>query len=309
MDDKKTIQFANFNVTFGNEEQAMLTHFKDIIYPAFTAGLVRGSKEDRTRYSFIDIQVKKINEEYVLTGNFVKDTQYDIHTLYRNNILLSAPSTVPTSPYSRFIIFLNNHRMILILNESYSPNIVNFQSTVRTILDKFLYSHNKKSDQKLPSANVNIVNIPLKTKITAALKDVDKITELKLSFFPLNNDLNPVPLGNYIDEELKALDSRRANLRYLSPKSKENVAELIDKIGDTAKVLVKTKNNDGSTKNFSSDTFKYSQKIVHDKNVEPADDDKFVKAAKETGMIKEPSPDNFTLYQKYKDFFKRLAGK
>ena len=31
---------------------------------------------------------------------------------------------VPSSPYSRFIIFLQNHRMVLIKNESVSPGCI-----------------------------------------------------------------------------------------------------------------------------------------------------------------------------------------
>lgn len=34
--EEKTIQFANFNITFGENEEAMLMHFEDIVFPAFT---------------------------------------------------------------------------------------------------------------------------------------------------------------------------------------------------------------------------------------------------------------------------------
>ena len=36
--EEKTIQFANFNITFGENEEAMLMHFEDIVFPAFTDG-------------------------------------------------------------------------------------------------------------------------------------------------------------------------------------------------------------------------------------------------------------------------------
>ena len=101
MPEQKTMQFANFNITFGDKEEAMLTHFEDIIYPAFTANLVRGNEKDKSRFSFLNVEVKKINGEYILAGDFVKDTQYDVRTLYKDNKLVSAPSIVPTSPYSR----------------------------------------------------------------------------------------------------------------------------------------------------------------------------------------------------------------
>lgn len=31
--EEKTIHFANFNITFGENEEAMLMHFEDIIIP------------------------------------------------------------------------------------------------------------------------------------------------------------------------------------------------------------------------------------------------------------------------------------
>ena len=312
MSEQKTMQFANFNVTFGESEEAMLTHFEDIIYPAFTANLVRGGEKDKSRYSFVNVEIKEINGEYVLVGDFVKDTQYDIHTLYKNNELISAPSVVPTSPYSRFIVFLNNHRMVLILNESHSPNIRSFQSTVRSILEKYTFAQNSKiknEKDQLPSANVNIVDIPLKSKVDDALKDVDKITEFRLSFFPLNNDLDPEPLAQYIESDMNKLGSRRANLAYLSPQSKENIVDMVNKIGDLAIALIKTKNKDGSKKSFGSEVFRFFSKVTHDKNITEDDDSKFVDEAKKTGMIKEPSPANKNLYDRSISIFRKLIKK
>lgn len=307
--EQKTMQFANFNITFGDDEEAMLKYFEDIIYPAFTSNFVRGSEKDKSRFSFLNVEVKEINEEYVLVGDFVKDTQYDVHTLYKDKKLVSAPSIVPTSPYSRFIIFLNNHRIILILNENNSPNMRSFQSTVKAAISNYTFSQNRtiKSDaEKLPSANVNIVDMPLKSKIDDALKDVDKITEIRLNFFPLNNDLNPIPMAQYIGKEMNKLGSKRANLRYLSPQSKEKTAELVNQASDLASIQIRTKNKDGSKKTFDSDAFKFFTKFIYNKNVTGDDDNIFIDEAKKTGMLKEPSPENKELYKKYLMLFKGL---
>lgn len=42
--EEKTIQFANFNITFGENEEAMLMHFEDIVFPAFTGGYIFGNR-------------------------------------------------------------------------------------------------------------------------------------------------------------------------------------------------------------------------------------------------------------------------
>lgn len=35
--DEKNMQFANFNITFGENDSPMLEHFADVIFPAFTS--------------------------------------------------------------------------------------------------------------------------------------------------------------------------------------------------------------------------------------------------------------------------------
>ena len=40
-DGEKRMHFANFNITFGKDEDPMLTHFEDIIFPAFCSGTYR----------------------------------------------------------------------------------------------------------------------------------------------------------------------------------------------------------------------------------------------------------------------------
>ena len=48
--DKKVMQFANFNITFGDNDEPMLEHLLDIIYPAFTSGIGKGTTKDNKRY-------------------------------------------------------------------------------------------------------------------------------------------------------------------------------------------------------------------------------------------------------------------
>ena len=107
--EEKTIQFANFNITFGENEEAMLMHFEDIVFPAFTGGYIRGKENELPRYSFGDVTIKMIDNEHVLVGNYIKDTEYRVVTTVQEGNLVPSPAEVPTAPYSRFIIFLKNH--------------------------------------------------------------------------------------------------------------------------------------------------------------------------------------------------------
>lgn len=46
MAEKKIMQFANFNITFGEvpNPKPMLSYFKEIIYPTFKSEYIRGEK-------------------------------------------------------------------------------------------------------------------------------------------------------------------------------------------------------------------------------------------------------------------------
>lgn len=104
---EKIMHYANFNITYGPTEDPMLTHFEDIIWPAFLSDFKRGKKNEHPLFYLSDIALKEISGDMVLVGNYIKDTQYDIRTTVQNGELVSTPSSVPTAPYSRFIIFLN----------------------------------------------------------------------------------------------------------------------------------------------------------------------------------------------------------
>ena len=99
--EEKTIQFANFNITFGENEEAMLMHFEDIVFPAFTGGYIRGKENELPRYSFGDVTIKMIDSEHVLVGNYIKDTEYRVVTTVQEGNLVPSPAEVPTAPYSR----------------------------------------------------------------------------------------------------------------------------------------------------------------------------------------------------------------
>lgn len=122
--------------------------------------------------------------------------------------------------------------MILVRNESQSPDIRSFQATIRSLLYNYISNENQKikeKDKKLLHALVNIVDIPLPQDIEETLKDVSKINWLKIRFFPLNNDINPIPVAEDIDRQMKKLGSKHAHVQFTSPASKEEVKDLIDR--------------------------------------------------------------------------------
>lgn len=305
--EEKIMHLANFNITFGEKEEPMLSHFEKIIYPAFMSGIKRGKDGDYSIYSISDIELKAYkNDEYVLAGNYIKDTEYQVRTKIENGALVAAPGQFPTAPYSRFIIFLKNHRMILVRNEPASPDIRSFQATVRTILNRYIGNANKqKTDEaeqteKLPHALVNIVDIPQTEDIQEVLKDVAKINWVKLRFFPLNNDLDQRPLTNLFRDKMKKMGANTGNASFNSPESKQGVQEFIAEATESglAAATMQVKDNDGEEKTIRENSFSSNRKIAFATDLTSGDDELLISIAKKDTVINVVSQENKSLYDK-----------
>lgn len=302
------MQFANFNITFGEDDSPMLEHFGDIIFPAFTGDYFRGKKDDVPRYSFESVQIKEIDNEYVMVGNYIKETQYKVVTTMQEGVLASTPADVPTAPYSRFIVFLRNHRMILVRNETGSPDIRSFQKTVREILNQYIRESNREREKenRLPVAIVHIVDIPLKDSITEVLKSVNKINWFKLRFFPLNNDLDPLPLAKHVREDMQKVGSKTTNIIFNSPASKNGIADIISETGGMAVASLQVTDGDGEKRRIKEGTFSSTTKIEYEGNILPGGDVYLINQAKKDGIISNTSPENARIYERMKNFLRSL---
>lgn len=304
----KTVYYANFNITFGDDNEPMLTHFIDIIYPAFQAGYKRGKEDERPNFYFTGVNLTEINDEIVLVGNYIKDDRISVYTTVQNQKLVSSPNEVETAPYSRFIIFLRNHRMALIKNEGRSPDVRSFQSTVKAFLKKYVRSKNKESigNEKLPMPSVNIIAIPLQEDIGKILKNAKKILFLNFRFFPLNNDLNPLPMENNINQLMNSIESKTANVKFNSPQSKTQVARAMTYSNGLAEVTVKYEKNDGSQSKITNNEFQSSKKIKYHGNLQEKDDEYIISQIIGDYPISSISEENNSLYKRMKECLLKL---
>ena len=304
------MQFANFNITFGENDSPMLEHFEDIIFPAFISGLTRRKKEEIPYYSFDDVKIREIDDQYVLVGNYIKSTEYKVKTTVTDGVLVSSPADVPTAPYSRFIIFLRNHRMVLVRNETNSPDIRSFQKTVREILMKYIQKANcgRSKENKLPKATVHIVDIPLKDSIEQALKGVNKVNWLKLRFFPLNNDLNPNPLAQAMKDEMQTVGSKTGNLVFNSPDSKQGIKDVIEATGGMAVATLMVTDSDGNRWNIKEGAFSSAIKVEYNGNLDASGDGYLIAQARKNDAVTITSSENLNIYNRMMNNIKRLMG-
>lgn len=308
--DEKNMQFANFNITFGENDLPMLEHFEDIIFPALTSGFIRGKKEEIPYYSFDDVKIREIDDEYVLVGNYIKSTEYKVITTVTDGVLVSSPADVPTAPYSRFIIFLKNHRMVLVRNETNSPDIRSFQKTVREILSKYIReaNRNRPKERKLPFAIVHIVDIPLKDSIERVLKDVNKVNWLKLRFFPLNNDLDPTPLAQLVKNNMQIVGSKTGNLVFNSPDSKQGIKDVLEATGGMAVATLQVTDSDGEKRRIKEGSFSSTTKVEYSGNLRASGDAYLIAQAKKDCTITVTSPENLSIFNRMIDTFKKLMS-
>lgn len=263
---ERTLSIANFNLTFGENEEPLLSHFDDVFYPAITSKYIKkGISETSNSHFLKDVEIIDLdNENYVIKGMIIKTTMLEVKSLLENDELINTDLYYPSAPYSLFYIYLKNHRMILVKNQKGSPSLKNFKSLIDYLLHTYTVKANSEIESmkdKLPYHELNITGIPFKARIEEELEKVEKIKKLSLKFYPLNGDTDFSQAFEQISICRKAVSSNSGNISFNSPENKDAVAELISQTKGTvdAKLTVKYPmqkaesiiHNDSLTENIS----------------------------------------------------------
>lgn len=230
----KKVSVLNFNLVYfeQDKEKPLLEYFDTIFMPALTSNIVKKSGD--AKYFFMDVDIKQDNEgEYVLTGLLVKQTILEVKSdIDENGKLVEKDDKYPTAPFSMFIIYLKNHRMLYVENQKGSPDIRSFNSTIKYVLNRFVDKKNKELSQEekdeLPIPILNVTGIPLRSKIDEALKEVHKINQLTLRFYPLNGDMDFCNIFDGIGTDLRrAVGCKRGEIVLKSPQNIKGVVDVV----------------------------------------------------------------------------------
>ena len=323
MSNTKIMQLGNFNITWGEKHLPMLYFFESVVFPCFIEGEFKKIDYSNSKEYFIsDVKLKEIDNEIVLVGNFIKSMHYHIYNIYENGELKKVSNDIPTAPYSRFIIFLKNHKMVMVKNENESPNIKSFQSTVNEILKKYINKYSDKIIDKLSKSKikaiseirnkkdfiplVNIIDIPYSKDIEEIFKTVKSITSVTLRFVPLNNDIPPECLFSDIDELIKKNGSKSGNITINSPQNKETVIKMIKDSSAFAKPTIHVKDNENAKQTIKADALTLSKKIDIERDLTENNDEKISFLAKQDPKISQCSPQNQETYDKVNDSLRSL---
>jgi len=195
-------------------------------------------------------------------------------------------------------------------NETGSPDIRSFQKTVREIISTHIREENRKREKenKLPIAIVHIVDIPLKDNIAEVLKNVNKVNWFKLRFFPLNNDLDPLPLAKYVRDDMRTVGSKTTNIVFNTPASKNGITKVIEETGGLAEASLLVTDAEGEKRRITEEAFTSTTKIEYNGNISPSGDAYIASQAKKDGVISNTSPDNARIYERLKEAIRKLVS-
>lgn len=246
---------ADINAVFGKDEEPLIRYMESIVLPALTSNIVADSSE-KTHYYFENVSLREINGEFVLTGLLIKDTILEVKSEYTpTDGLKKTNKHLKSSPYSLFLLYLKNHRMMLVKNQNGSPDTRAFSFAFRTVIDIFVKYNNDKvrannnETEKvyLPYIRVKVAGIKTSASVKEALKDVEKITELTLKFYPLNSEWDYGNVFGDIDSKIrKVIGSDKGKMIFPSPANIDGVASVIESTEAMAKAEMRVKYKEGT---------------------------------------------------------------
>lgn len=235
---KKRISIANFNAVFvsGQEEKPLLEYFDTIFMPALTERRIRVSGD--SSYRIMNILVQEKYNEYILSGIIVKKTILEIKSdLDEEGNLIEKDEKIPTAPYSTFVIYLKNHRMIYAENQKGSPDLRSFRATVQYILNEYIRDKHEEV-KELPIPIIHVTGIPSRQKLRETLKEAEKVKKLTLRFYPLNGDLEfPDVLDGIVTDLRKMVGSKNGEIVLKSPKNIPGIIDVVEKSEGTVEAI------------------------------------------------------------------------
>lgn len=302
----KKVSIANFNLVFFEKEleKGMLEYFDKIVMPALTYGYFRENGD--ATYLFMDIQVVEKYGDYVLTGLIVKKTILEVKSdLTPDGRLIEVDEKYPAAPYSTFIIYLKNHRMVYVENQKGSPNLKSFRATMQYVLNKYvrqqMLEHTKAEKENYPIPILNVVGIPAREKLGTVLKDVEKINKLTLRFYPLNGDLDTIGMMNGFSTDLRKLvDCKNGDIILKSPKNINGVIELVEKSEGTVEPILQVTFPGKRKVTINNDNISERMEInIHGDNLDE-ELDNMITNTREIQSLQYTSEGNRNIYEKSK---------
>lgn len=247
MIDSKKISFANFNVTVGKNGDPLLKWLDNYILPALQSSYIRVSNKGKTKYRFKDVKIEQLDDEFAVTGILIKDTILEVLTKYEENAdeLQETDEYYKSSPYSIFIILLRNHRMLLVQNQSGSPDLRTFSATAIDAIKNYRREYNEniratiddveiRKQKCIPYCVLDVKGIKSQESLEEVFSNVKRVNKLRFKLKQRNNDLDGLEnLADVLEEQvLKRSGAKTVQVTTGSIESVDKAVQLIEEAND-----------------------------------------------------------------------------
>lgn len=311
----KKIQTANFNCVFGIEGNiSMLENFKRIVYPAFKDTERKTTKNGVTSLFFKDIKIIDTLEiGYCLYGKIIKDTTLVAHTqLDPSDNLMDVDEKLRSAPYSEFILFLKNHKMLYVPSQPGSPTLYDFKRLTNNNISKIIRSNDFKEGDRRLTYDLDIFEIPEEAKLSKRLEEMESLEYLKFEIKPQNSRIfKNEDFENFknLEEERKDTGSKTIEKKYTKSSNLERMKSIILGLRDMAKYSFKMKDKEGISQTIKNSTYRkniehrFSEELSNDKNVLEA-----VRICATDKRISELDAENTRVYNEIEEDLKKLIS-
>lgn len=136
----RNIEFGNFICKFGDKD--LLDFYNEVVYPAFFDERI-SRNYIKSKYFFKDVKLvflgRHDEEDYIgIAGTLVNDTEIKRYQYYdeTGSGIVQDEQALSSAPTSKFLLILNNHRLVYMKEVPGAPTMAQFRTTAETFLKK-----------------------------------------------------------------------------------------------------------------------------------------------------------------------------
>ena len=246
-----------------------------------------------------------------MTGLFIKQTELEILSQKDpiSGKLISTNKSIPSAPFSMFVLLLRNHRLLFFKNQNGSPRTTTLKTICEKMISRYLRKVNLGVDynSKLPAAHITIIPLPSHSSLKEQFKNLKQINYIVYKITPLNGDEDFKSDMTDLLNQVNKLKARDGSWKINKPEDKNKVIEQIEDTRDLALATVRGTTHNGNPIILTPDN--YSEKVLVKLPVESSQEsiiESMYKIATEHTALLETSENNKNIYFESQDMIQSL---
>jgi hypothetical protein len=277
---EKKMNLSNFTCKFGSN-MVMLDLFHEVILPAFIGDHVR--KFSDASYFFIDVNLRNWqDQEMAIIGRIVKNTTLTREQIFTAGKIVEDHAEIDSAPTSVFVLLLSNHKLLYVRENSGSPSVSTFVSTISLFIGtayknwiREIYDERNSSgkitwkdlQKEFPPPSLEVTPIATESSVSAYVEKFKTINAVEIRLIETNHELDNLPIFGEMREIKEKISADDISLK--SHKSgdvglnKAGVAKLVSTPAQegNSKITIRGKGLGGDSLVANNDSFNVSVPI------------------------------------------------